>query len=459
MPRGTRRSCSSRHTSRVRRKSIAYAAHDGVLLDAIRLEKRAVTSEGKTWAGQVYELDVSMFKRLASVVADLNWTGGAEVECVRDDSGRLHVIDWNPRFPAWIHGCAIAGHNLPARLISAASGLTAVDARATSPAFTRVVHEIPARFGVPRYSTEPTRPTGKHPSGMPELSRRMSRQRRLQPRRRSSGTSVVGELASIRARRTPARQLLPESAAEQFTLAGGIAERLAAEVPFDVGLAYSVKTDPDRRLLSLARSHGLLAECISQGEVKAALAAGWHTSQIVVNGPGKHWGQPTVALPGSVGLWFCDSVEELAGNDRHAEQPSIVGVRLQPPGITSRFGVALDDFDAYRALVGAIAATRSQGLATHFHFPASTIGSAAWLRAAGAVLEWSRRLEINSGRALKVIDFGGGWAPDQFETEFEGVAMDLVQRVERTAPGVKSVIFEPGKALVQSSKISRVART
>lgn len=434
-------------------ESIAYAALDGFLVGEVRLEKGDVTPEGKTWSGQVFDLDATSRERLARLVSELRWTGGAEVECVRDERGRLHAIDWNPRFPAWIFGAAIAGHNLPADLIAAANGGARAVGRPVSGAFTRVVYEIPARFGVLSYVSGPTRPTGKHPSGMPELAHRLSDKSRTRGSPRRLEASLDSELVRVRSRATPTRVLLHDTASRRLLEASNTAKRLRPQDGPEVRFAYSVKTDPDARLLDLAHRNGFLAECISQDEAGSALAAGWSVNDLVLNGPGKGWGRSQVVSPDAVRLWFCDSIEEVSALVREDECPLVVGVRLRLPDLPSRFGVPLDDFDSYARLVHALGAGKQRALATHFHYPASVIGPAIWSRAAAAVVDWTRRLEEDTGCPVTAIDFGGGWTPDQLDRDFEAVASSIIGRAQGALRRLETVVFEPGKALVQPTKV------
>jgi hypothetical protein len=83
------------------------------------MRKREITEEGKTWAGDISEVDEAFLTPLRRIVRELNWTGGGELEMVRDADGRLWLLEWNPRFPAWVHGATIAGVNLPALLVEA----------------------------------------------------------------------------------------------------------------------------------------------------------------------------------------------------------------------------------------------------------------------------------------------------------------------------------------------------
>jgi D-aspartate ligase len=48
------------------------------------------------------------------VVARLGVRGVAKLDFKRDDHGRLHLLEINPRFNLWHHPDAVAGVNLPA---------------------------------------------------------------------------------------------------------------------------------------------------------------------------------------------------------------------------------------------------------------------------------------------------------------------------------------------------------
>jgi carbamoyl-phosphate synthase large subunit len=93
----------------------------GKLLGEVMMKKRAVTSKGKAWAG-VTTLDESLSAAAGRLVAALEWKGPLEVEVMRDAKGAYHLIEINPRFPAWIYLSHGAGRNLPALLLELALG-------------------------------------------------------------------------------------------------------------------------------------------------------------------------------------------------------------------------------------------------------------------------------------------------------------------------------------------------
>lgn len=93
----------------------------GKLLGEVMMKKRALTSKGKAWAG-ISTLDENLSAAAGRLVAALNWRGPLEVEVMRDAQGEYHLIEINPRFPAWIYLSQGVERNLPALLLELALG-------------------------------------------------------------------------------------------------------------------------------------------------------------------------------------------------------------------------------------------------------------------------------------------------------------------------------------------------
>jgi carbamoyl-phosphate synthase large subunit len=90
---------------------------NGAMLGAVMMKKRAVTVKGKAWAG-VSTFDQTLHDVAAALIGQLEWRGPLEVEVMRDKSGAYHLIEVNPRFPAWIYLSYGVGRNLPAVLLN-----------------------------------------------------------------------------------------------------------------------------------------------------------------------------------------------------------------------------------------------------------------------------------------------------------------------------------------------------
>jgi diaminopimelate decarboxylase len=118
--------------------------------------------------------------------------------------------------------------------------------------------------------------------------------------------------------------------------------------------AYSMKTNPDERLLKIALESGFLAEGISLLEIDKAIQAGFRSEQTILNGPGKWWHKEVLPETPLYSI-FCDSVEDFkplspvtkAATSKRKLSVSVCARR----NIHSRFGIPIDTPEAFGELV------------------------------------------------------------------------------------------------------------
>lgn len=455
-------------------ESIMLCAYKGELLGCVSMRKRELTEEGKTWAGDVTQAPEEFAGPLREIIRDINWSGGAELEMVRDPEGKRWLLEWNPRFPAWMHGATIAGCNLPALLVEAATGIPAEKTPVVSEEFTRVVLEVPVRSRYPLPPLPEPYAGGvghsmKHPSGMPALAERLHK---LNPALmnpngsadhgvENNGVAVVPPsfVHDISGHdfdelQTPSFLFLGTTAAGLFSRASKLARSLST-AGTQVMNGYSIKTNPDERLLKLALDSGFFAEAISLLEVQKALEVGFKPEQVILNGPGKWW--PEGMMPKErLHAVFCDSIADLKRVTSAAAsgdlQSKIFGVRLRTPHITSRFGIPLETPEDFRALVDSIALLpRDSALGIHFHMASSNIGVRQWWHLYQSMLRWCRSIEKLTGRQIEVLDIGGGWFPDDWHEGRESDFAKAVKQAQAALPHVRQIVSEPGKAMAQPS--------
>jgi carbamoyl-phosphate synthase large subunit len=94
---------------------------EGGLVGAVPMKKMLLTDKGKGWAGITVK-DPDLLAVARDFVAATRWRGPFEVEVMRDGEGRYHLIEVNPRFPAWVYLAAGAGVNLPRMVAELAAG-------------------------------------------------------------------------------------------------------------------------------------------------------------------------------------------------------------------------------------------------------------------------------------------------------------------------------------------------
>jgi diaminopimelate decarboxylase len=431
---------------------------------------------------------------LRKMIRKLEWSGGAEIEMVRDAGDKLWLLEVNPRFPAWIHGSTITGHNLPAALVEAASGVKAKETEPEAAEFTRVVLEIPVKPEYPLCPLpEPLSGRGhslKHPSGLPQFANSLHK---LQSAANGSGNgrphpnghngnarnangnghahtngrnggsplphipaSYMRDISSldIRSIETPSHLFLPTTARELFQKAKAFAEECSTE-KLKFSNAYSIKTNPDERLIKLGLEHGFYAEGISLLEAEKALKAGFRPENVILNGPAKWWRSESLALD-TFRVIFCDSIEELENVTRRVREGElsveVLGVRLRTPTIYSRFGIPIDSPDSFQQLVEAIRKIpKNCGFGVHFHMASSNVGLSQWQHLFKSMMRWCCSVEALSGRAIEMLDIGGGWFPEDLQIGASKEFRAALATVNDFLPNVREIVSEPGKALAQPS--------
>ena len=450
-------------------ESVMLSAFEGELLDCVHMRKRDLTELGKTWAGDALPVAPEIVHPLRKIIRDLRWTGGAELEMVRDPEDQLWLLEWNPRYPAWVHGSTITGRNLPAALVQGATGLIASDSPSNVTEFTRVVIEVPVRREFP-LSPLPEPFAGgighsmKHPSGLIEFSQRLRDDRartegsnghagmkQSNDRVPSAFTSDI-ERIDFANLETPSSIFLPETAHRTFANAVHMNDRNGSTNIRSIQ-AYSIKTNPDERLLNLARESDFFAEAISPLEVRKALGCGFRPDQIILNGPAKWWRREE--LPDAkLHAVFCDSVEELRNVSKAVEEgnldTSILGVRLRTPNIVSRFGIPIDSPELFEEMLNGIRRIpRSVRFGIHFHMASSNVGIGQWRHLFKSMLRWCGSIEALTGRMIECLDVGGGWFPDDLMSHELRDLDEGLRLVSENLSNVSEMISEPGKAIAQ----------
>lgn len=237
---------------------------------------------------------------------------------------------------------------------------------------------------------------------------------------------------------TPCRVFRPEIARQRFAALAAMRQRLA-RVPLRLLLAFSIKTNPRTELLHLAREHEFLAEAISSDELAWSLQTGFRHDEIVGNGPVPFpTGGPALAFA------FADSLEAFDRN-ASARVARVVGVRLRPSMIRSRFGIPVEDDASLCERLRAYDLER--GLGVSFHARREDFGAARWRDVACDVVQRAVTLSRASGRDIVTFDIGGGWTPEQLDAEFGADVAWLVERLRKALPACVHLIAEPGQGI------------
>jgi len=452
-------------------ETYAFAAYQGVLLSAVHLEKRQLTPEGKTWAGRVTPVKAELFEEIKEVIRRLEWSGGGEIEFVRDPDGQKWIIECNPRFPAWIFGAALTGTNLPAKLVSKIWDLPLLESVSKYNFFTRVVQEIPAQesVGIPLppdpnsmvWSSDGKKGKGgPAPGSLPRLRSATGikndedddEESPLLFEPEAVPTPLIAEIEKITRSfmgETPTRIHLEEWTQSKFSGLEAKLRECRLRSP-EVRIGYSLKTSPTDDYLRKAKQAGFYAECISQKEIRRALGFGYLPSEVILNGPGKFW---PITTPPVLGLHmlFCDSMDEFERVIQISGFSKCIGFRVRLPKLNSRFGNPLSEFDNFKRIVDGVKKLKGKAdLGFHFHMPSWSIGVERWSQALESLFIWCQTFEKLTNAPVKRIDLGGGFFP----SDLQSLDLKNIQSmVSSELAHVEAIYFEPGRSLTQDGEI------
>lgn len=94
---------------------------EGNLLGAVPMRKLYITDKGKAWAGVSLD-DEALMKITKNTIEKTKWRGPFELEFIKTHDGdgeeTYHLLEINPRFPAWCYLTTGCGQNQPETLVN-----------------------------------------------------------------------------------------------------------------------------------------------------------------------------------------------------------------------------------------------------------------------------------------------------------------------------------------------------
>ena len=196
---------------------------------------------------------------------------------------------------------------------------------------------------------------------------------------------------------------------------------------------YAIKANANPRLLSLIRQSGMGADCVSGGEIEAALKAGFPSGRIVYAGVGKADWEIDLALRNGIYCFNVESVPELEVIDQRAAlqgRRAKVALRINPDvgahthaNITTglaenKFGIRMEDMEQVIERARELEHTEFVGL--HFHIGSQILDMGDFVALCNRVNELQDRLEARQIR-VEYINVGGGLGIDYAHPDRQSV--------------------------------------
>lgn len=227
---------------------------------------------------------------------------------------------------------------------------------------------------------------------------------------------------------------------------------------------YAVKANANPKVLNIICQSGLGADCVSGGEIRAALNAGFPASKIVYAGVGKSDWEIDLGLSKGISCFNVESLAELEVIEERARmmgKKAPVALRINPEvgahthsNITTglaenKFGIALRDMEQVIEQALAMPDIHLKGL--HFHIGSQILDMGDFSALCNRINDILNRLErlhyhmesINVGGGLGVDYFHPNRVPlADFKSYFNTFAKNLKLRSHQT------LHFELGRAIV-----------
>jgi len=227
---------------------------------------------------------------------------------------------------------------------------------------------------------------------------------------------------------------------------------------------YAVKANANPRLLRIIREAGLGADCVSGGEIEAAIRAGFPASKIVYAGVGKSDWEINLGLDNDIFCFNVESIPELEVINELAaarQKTARVALRINPnvgahthANITTglaenKFGIAMRDMEHVIEHAATMPHVKFVGL--HFHIGSQIMDMGDFEALCNRINDLQQQLENHRIR-VENINVGGGLGIDyqhpnrvpipDFKAYFDTYAKKLKLRNGQT------LHFELGRSVV-----------
>ncbi|MBR5685698.1 MAG: diaminopimelate decarboxylase [Muribaculaceae bacterium] len=187
---------------------------------------------------------------------------------------------------------------------------------------------------------------------------------------------------------------------------------------------YAVKANGNPRILKEIKSHGLGADLVSGGEIKAALEAGIPASMMTYSGVGKTDWEIRLGVENEIGCFNVESIPELEVINEIAglmDKTANIAIRVNPDidahthkyittgTADNKFGICLEDLEQVITLAMKLPHVHLKGL--HFHIGSQIVEMKPYemlCDAANKLIDNYERQGIN----FETINMGGGLGID-----------------------------------------------
>lgn len=227
----------------------------------------------------------------------------------------------------------------------------------------------------------------------------------------------------------------------------------------------------------IAAEEGLGLDVVSGGELYTAIKAGFPMERVCFHGNNKTAEELEMAVENNVGHVIVDNVYELELLDTIAAKRGRVqkimfrikpGIDahthsfIQTGQIDSKFGVALENGEAFEIVEKAMKMSNVRVTGVHCHIGSQIFDIDPFLKAAEVMMEFVGDLKDKLGLEIDELNLGGGYGimyteaddPIEYDKYLEHVAEVVKATAQKRGVKLPFIYMEPGRSIVASAGVT-----
>ena len=240
---------------------------------------------------------------------------------------------------------------------------------------------------------------------------------------------------------------------------------------------YASKAFSCRAMYRLIKEEGLGIDVVSGGELYTAMKEDFPPEKIYFHGNNKTADEIELALSYGVGRFAVDNVEELMLLNGLAVKRGVrakISFRIKPGidahtfdavmtgQIDSKFGVALENGEAFEIMKKAAALPGVEVVGVHCHIGSQIFTTEPFFGAVDVMTEFMAKLRRELSIDIRELNLGGGYGIKYTEDDrplppqamFSDVLAHLKKKCRALGEPVPRVLIEPGRSIVAAAGVT-----
>ncbi len=241
--------------------------------------------------------------------------------------------------------------------------------------------------------------------------------------------------------------------------------------------AFAGKALCYKGIYKIIGEEGILADCVSPGELYTAKTAGFPMDKVFFHGNNKTDADLKLALGYGVGHIVVDGEDELYALEKIAAEASVnphILLRITPGidphthkkiitgNVDSKFGMAILTGQAFEFVKEALGCKNLVLDGFHCHIGSQIFDIAPFAEAADIMLAFIAKIKEKYGYTAKMLNIGGGfgvrYTEDDPEIDYVKNVRDLGEEIDKMCAlyGVEkpAIIMEPGRSIVAAAGVT-----